>query len=223
MVPSTRSLPSLNLTAADRKRWLLLGTGMEIEEIAARQKVTVHRVRDSIAKMAMYLKANSHEIVDARVNELALAKLEKFSGFMDEAMTALKTLSDGKTQVRDLEPGFKAMKLLKDLIESIRPKGAGVAVQVNTQVNGGGGGVGANSQSFEERLRKIRERNNLRNDDVAETINATVVDEDSARDESEDDAEDEDEGDEQDEEIEEGELVEDEDANENAEVPAKSV
>ena len=196
-----KRLHNLSPTATDRRRWLLSSQGMSPEEISVRTNSKVQSVKDSLIKMGAYFQANSHQVVDARVNELALSKLDKASQMLDEAFEAIRYGSDGKPildpvtakPLPDFSTALKAFKAIKDFIEAIRPKGSAVALQVNN--NSGNTTIMTGVRSYEERLRAARERNGMRNDDEVPVIQAEEVeaDYDESEEEFDEDASDADE------------------------------
>lgn len=190
-VPATPPRPSRasKPTARDRRRYALAKRGHTTEEIAGLEATSTDAIEKSILKVTLYNDAYSHEMVDIGVNELVLARLDLIGDTIDRSLAAKRQVPDGNggmIEEWDHDTGLKAIKTMKELVESIRPKGSGVNVNVQqnnlTQNNIG-------ERSFEERLRAIRERNGLSNDDPA-TIEADVVDDSADFDESADDADD---------------------------------
>jgi len=155
MAPSLEK-PSLK----DRQRWYLWKQEKPIEEIAAREKVTVETIRKSIDAIESYRLAGSYEEVDIAWNHLALRLVEDQEGVLRSAMVAEKVtvLPDGaRGFVPDHLTRMRALEVAREFAEVTRPKVPMNQMNVQTNVvsgsNGSGGGI-----SFESRLREIKAR-----------------------------------------------------------------
>lgn len=124
-------------------------------------------------------------------NEVAIDALSKLSGLIDQLLAATrdKTVvnSEGKEeviQVADLKTRATVVDKITKLIQSVRKGDGGINIsnisQQNNAVVIAGAGKG---RSVEERIRALREKNNLRNDDDAPMIDAEPLDEDEDEDE----------------------------------------
>jgi hypothetical protein len=81
--------------------------------------------------------------------------------------------------VPDHETRLDAVKQTGDLAAALRAKGGGVNI-VNAFGVPGGNGNGGQNRSFEQRVRELREKRGLRNDDSAMDIMEAEVIEDGA-------------------------------------------
>lgn len=152
---TTLPRPSLK----DRQRWFLWKRETSIEEIAARDRITVEQAKESIDKMEMWRWAGSFEEVDAEYNHMALELIPAQKKVILDGMkaTSWRTNAKGK-QVKEVDhtTRMKAAELGKEFAAAAKPKAPGNVVNVQTNVanmgqNGSQGGL-----SFEQRLREIK-------------------------------------------------------------------
>ena len=194
---STPSLPAKDHLFAkpnkqDRARWFLFKRSVSLEEISKRHGVSVVAVQKSIDRMEAYNAQTSNEIVDMRRNEMAINLADKAEAALGRALDA-KTIvrrenKRGKLVVASSDPDHKtqieAARQVKDLLESVIPKGGGVNIAVQQNANQT---VDTSRRSnFEERLRAIRERRGLTNSENVQEADYEDVDESAERDESAD-------------------------------------
>jgi hypothetical protein len=171
------------VTRKDRDRWRKWKDGQSPEEIATKEHSTVLRVNNSIQKVLSYQSSVSHEAVDMAANELAISTIQKMGQLIDDVLNAEKdkTIKDaeGKDQiitVPDLKMRLSVFDKITKLIQSVR-KGDGLNINMNnnqTNVVVAGGGKG---RSVEERIRALREKNHLKNEeDSANVVDAEFED-----------------------------------------------
>lgn len=181
------------ITKRDRERYIAYKNGKSVDEIAAGEKNgTTLKVQQSIQKMLVYFSATSHEVVDARANELAIGTLDKLGALIDDVLQAEKTEyieeerldptdPEKKKKVKveipikvpDLKMRLQVFDKITDLIGAVRSKN-GISITTNTNVQQNNAlFAGSGKRSMEERLRLAREKQGLRNDD-APIIDAEV-------------------------------------------------
>jgi hypothetical protein len=150
----------------DRQRWFLWRTEKPIEEIAARERVSVDAVKKSIDKVQMYHFAGSFEEVGVAYNHMALEIVEEQRQVLKSAMVAetWRTIPSGKGKEVLYEPTadhatrLEALRVGMAFASLSRPKEP--ANQINIQQNNanGMGGNSGGGMSFEQRIREIRAR-----------------------------------------------------------------
>jgi hypothetical protein len=181
--PRTRG-KRLSITAKDRERWRKWKDGASAEEIAEKEHSKVLTVQNSIQKFLTYQSSVSHEAVDMAANELTIQTLQKVGELIDDVLRAEKdktvTDAEGKmvvVQVPDLKMRMTVFDKITKLIQSVRKGDGGVNIsnigQQNNAVIVAGAGKG---RSVEERIRALREKNNLKNDDEDEDEDDGVID-----------------------------------------------
>ncbi len=150
----------------DWKRWKLRHlANLTEEEIAARESISIVKVKDSLLRVADWQFERSSPAVDSKLNEMILSRIPNVGEAIDEALRAMRIAADGVTEEVDHSIRLKAIDTLKSLSELTRPKGGGPTINVNQQ-NQQLNIVGGQSRSFEERLRSIREKNHLKNEEA---------------------------------------------------------
>lgn len=156
----------------DLQRWALWRQQVPIEEIATRWNTSIEEIQHSINHVQEFQQLHSHEVVDMRINKAVLntlngvdgGPLEKILLNLAEAKKVLVGYGpNGEDPI--LEPDhdsrIKMIDTLMKMIDKIRPRGAGVNVnvaQTNNTLNVSGGAT----RSFEQRIRLAHEKHELR-------------------------------------------------------------
>lgn len=182
------------ITKKDRERWRKWREGQTDEEIASNERVSVLTVRASIQHFLAYQDSVSHEAVDMKANELAIHTLDQLKSVIDDVIVAEKdqtyTAEDGSEKVRqvpDLKMRLTAFDKITKLIQSVRKSENGITVNQNNIQNNVNLG-GKRGLTMEERIRTLREKNQLKND--ATILDAQLLDEEDDDDEEYEDEED---------------------------------
>lgn len=198
----------------DKDRYLLSRRGWTTEQLAARENVKEPVIKASIERYQLYRDSLAIDEQDLHIAEMTsrlMPGAEKvLAGAMKAERVVLVSTRGSKTitkKVVDHDTRIKAVETIKSLMETGRPKGGGI--NINTQVNNGRGEGGAplavRGFDFEARLRNIREKKGLVNDeaipdaefeDVQSTAAEELADIGIDIDDDEDDDEDGDEGEE---------------------------
>jgi hypothetical protein len=167
---------------------------MTFDEIATREHLSVVQVGNAVQRTSDYKALHSDQAVDLAVNEMILKRLGKVEQVLTGAMGANIVGSekrgrvDQEKWVRTRRPDhatrLKAAETFKGFIETIRPKGGGVSIALQ-QNNAGAPGdePRAHGNTFEERLRRLRQAKGLANHD--EVIEAEFASPSSLADELE--------------------------------------
>ena len=146
---------------------------MSVDEIATQTGCNLAQVQDSLQRYEMARAEVSNEEVDMAINQTVLKSMEATQKVFSEALRAKHvnvTYDKNNKKIKQTLPDhatrLKAVDTIKNLMDAVRPKGGGITVNANTQVNNGNGGipVAPRSFDFEARLRDIRERKGLKND-----------------------------------------------------------
>jgi hypothetical protein len=171
--PMAREARSKKPTKRDKEIYLLYRSGVSTETLAVRYGVKEPAIKSAIERWV--LERDSYNIEE---QNLELAKMTsrlapRSEKVLADAMKAEHTVNVGRGQkvimkkVADHATRIKAVETWKSIQEMARPKGGGITV--NTQVNNGKDGAGAPTSTrgfdFEARLRDIRERKGLKNDE----------------------------------------------------------
>lgn len=170
------------------------------------------QVQDSLDRYDSARAEVSNEEVDFAVNQVILKSMTEVGTVLKTGLRAkisenihIGKDKEGKDKYRrvtrpDTTTQLKTIDTMKNLMDSIRPKGGGIAITSNTQVNNPGSGTpGGRPQglSFEDRVR----RNRQRKIDEGEVVDAEVIEEQTLEEELSDigiDIEDDEEGDDDD-------------------------
>lgn len=195
----------------DKERYLLSRRGWTTEQLASRENVKETVIKDSIARYQLYRDSLAIDEQDLHIAEMTSRLMPGAEKVLAGAMKAERVMivtKGGKSttkKVVDHDTRIKAVETVKSFMETVRPKGGGI--NINTQVNNGNQGGGAPTATrgfdFEARLRNIREKKGLVNDEVIpdaefEDVQSTAAEELADIgidiDEDEDDDEEEDEG-----------------------------
>lgn len=168
--PSTARKPSTP-TRTDRYRYYLKRKNFSLDEIAAQTNCSVIQVSESFARMEEYMASVSNEEVDFAINQVVLQQITGVGKVIQKAMGAerrrevkigKKKNGDDKFRVikiADHDTRLKAVETLKTFADLTRPKGGGITLNANTQVNNGMGastGDVIRGRSFEDIVRKKR-------------------------------------------------------------------
>jgi hypothetical protein len=135
-------------------------------------------VQESLATVDEYRSYVSSDVVEMKVNEIALDLLEDSRDVLRGALKADKVIhvfKNGKVKKEaDHLMRLKAHDRVRLLLETTRPKVPGI--QLNQQINNNQNGdhVAPDGMSFEARLRRIREKRGLK--DEADIIEMEVDD-----------------------------------------------
>lgn len=154
----------------DRDRFILSRKGWTTEQLAVRENVKETVIKDSITKYQLYKDSLGFDEQDLHLAEMNARLMPGAEKALAGAMQAKRTIYTGKKarQVIDHDTRIKAVDTWKTIMEMSRPKGGGISI--NTQVNNGNQGGGAPTATrgfdFEARLRNIREKKGLVNDEV---------------------------------------------------------
>lgn len=152
------------------------------------QGVGIGAVKSSIDLVEQHRALVDDDMVNMRINEAVLNLMDKNEKVLSDAMSATREITVGRSgktkKVPDFKTRLEAIAAQRSLIETTRPKGAGLVL--NQQFNNGASGAaGAGaSRSFEDRLRLAREKTGLSNEAMVQEAEFEDVDE------SEDDFED---------------------------------
>lgn len=171
--PMSREARSKKPTKRDKEIYLLYRGGVSTETLAVRYGVKEPAIKAAIERWV--LERDSYNIEEQNL-ELAKMTSRLSSGaekVIADAMKAQHTVNVGRGQkvimkkVADHATRIKAVETWKSIVETGRPKGGGI--QINTQVNNGKDGAGTPTSTrgfdFEARLRDIRERKGLKDDE----------------------------------------------------------
>ena len=181
---NAKPLSSRKLSPADRRRWFLyVGKQMTIEDIAGQENVSVPIVQRSIDTMKEYRYRHSNEMVALRVNEVVIEKLDSVGEVFDRGLNAKKMVPIGGGRHKampDVAMQLKTVETIKSLQEVAQPKAP--LVQNNTQFNNNNvGNPGFQpGMSFESRLRLVREKRGLKNEDEEVILDAAEVNDDQS-------------------------------------------
>jgi len=159
-MPTVLAKPSVK----DRQRWYLWRSEKPMEEIAARDRVAVETIKESIDKVEAYRYIASAEEVDMAYNMMALELVDSQKKVLKEAMNA-KTYridTNGKEKViSDHATRLKALDVAREFASVARPKGPGIQINTQNNVNGAGVNGTVGGLSFEQRLREIRAKREI--------------------------------------------------------------
>jgi hypothetical protein len=181
----------IRLTKRDTSVVALHLLGHDEDTIATRLKLDVVTVQRSLLKYFKQKFSGSEEMVALRVNSMTLDRLEQVDLLIKEGLSATRAIIDGEGKEIGREPDLttrtKMAHLLREWKQAVTPKTPLINQtlnQNNQQNNFNGGTKGLN---MEGRLRAIREKNGLRNDedDSSNVIDAEFEDEDLEGDENE--------------------------------------
>jgi hypothetical protein len=186
--PPPKPRTQIKLSKRDSAVAALHRIGIDEETIASRLHITTLAVQKSLLKWYKQQMEGSTELVQIRVNEMALANLELVNALIRDGLTATRAIKNDKDEIIGSEPDFAMRKsmaaLLKEWTQAVIPKGPLISQNIN-QNNQQNNFNSVKGHNMEGRLRAIREKNGLRNDDVDDanaddnTIDAEFEDDDN--------------------------------------------
>ena len=157
---------------------------MPVEQIAARNNQTVEAVNAGLQRMEAHRSLCSNEIFDMELNSMLIGHFGRIDkvikkGLEAEIVITGKDPESGKTKVlsrtADHATRFHAIESLRKLNELTRPKGPGVAV--NIQNNNNQNNTTPTGRSYEDVLRAARDRRGLANEEAIKDAAYEDVDE----------------------------------------------
>lgn len=171
------SKPPAKLSKAPQRRdkdfWLMRKRGWTDEQLAVRFNCKPETVKACVDRYELWRANFANDEVDLEVNQMLMRVLPKAEKVLKDGMAATKVEINtrGKKviskRVADHHVRFKAVEMAQSFMEATKPKGIGV--QVNTQVNNPGGQQGGPQApqgfDFESRVRQLREKRGLSNND----------------------------------------------------------
>jgi hypothetical protein len=136
---------------------------MDPAAIAKAEHVSLATVKDSIRSIEMYENQNSEGQLQLAVRDLVISTIPQAKETINGLLTStelvmkknLKTGKDEYVTVEDKTTRLEGARLVRDLIVGLQPKGPGVVVnanQTNQTANIG------SAETYEERLRRLREK-----------------------------------------------------------------
>lgn len=180
---------SKKLSRTDKFRVYLYRKGVSVEEIATQTGCNLVQVQDSLQRYEMARAEVSNEEVDMAINQTVLKSMAATEKVFSEALRAKHvniTFDKNNKKIKETRPDhatrLKAVDTIKNLMDSVRPKGGGIIVNANTQVNNGGGQSGyegGRGLSFEDRIRRRRKQR----EDEGEILEAEISEVQSVEDE----------------------------------------
>ena len=186
-------------TKFDQYAWALSKAGKSDEEIAALLNCTVLDVRRGVTLLTTWINTVSDEIRNAYANEQIIKGIEGAGKVFQDAQRAERMIAP---PVLDKDSGLvlqeaqfipdhttrlDATRAVAEFAERLAPKGKGTNINIgNTINNGNGNGAGL---SFEARVRALREKRGLRNDED-EIMDAEIIEEEVDGSDGADDVED---------------------------------
>jgi hypothetical protein len=144
-------------------RYLKAKGGMDVAAIAKAEHVSLSTVKDSIESIQRYENQNSEGQLQLAVRDLVISTIPQAKETLNGLLTAtevvmkknLKTGKDEYVTVEDKTTRLEGTRLVRDLVIGMQPKGPGVVVnanQTNQTANIG------SAETYEERLRRLREK-----------------------------------------------------------------
>ena len=152
----------------DMIRYYLSRKGHSPEEIAERTGCTLRGVESSLRAVEEYRELVSNDAIDMKIGEVVMESISHVPAVFKRGMTATRMIRNPATGKAKLEPDIamqlKTVETMKSFQELARPKVPGV--MLNQQFNNGGpaGQAASAGTSFESRLRAIREKRGLINE-----------------------------------------------------------
>lgn len=145
--------------------------GMTIADIAKQDGVKESIVQASVDQIATYRKVSTMSELEAVQISALLQLHEDEQQTLQQMLNAVKTVEveEGgrtkKVRVPDFEVRARALEIMNDKIEMLRPKGKGALIQVGVGINSGGaqgqqndGAQGRSRVDFESIVRNLHER-----------------------------------------------------------------
>jgi hypothetical protein len=136
---------------------------MDPAAIAKAEHVTLATVMESIRSIEVYEQQNTEGQMQLAVRDLVISTIPQAKETINGLLTStelvmkknLKTGKDEYVTVEDKTTRLEGARLVRDLIVGLQPKGPGVVVnanQTNQTANIG------SAETYEERLRRLREK-----------------------------------------------------------------
>jgi hypothetical protein len=159
----TRALAKRGKTDARHLMRYIKSKVMDPAAIAKAEHVSLATVKDSIRSIEMYENQNSEGQLQLAVRDLVISTIPQAKETINGLLTStelvmkknLKTGKDEYVTVEDKTTRLEGARLVRDLIVGLQPKGPGVVVnanQTNQTANIG------SAETYEERLRRLREK-----------------------------------------------------------------
>lgn len=144
-------------------RYLKAKAGMDLKEIAKSEHVQVREIQKSVQQYETYEKQNDEGRLMLSVRDLVISVIPTAKDTINGLLTATtiveqpneKTGRKNHVRIEDKTTRLEAVRLVKDLVIGMQPKGPAVAVNVN-QTNQTAN-IGS-AETVEERMRRLRAR-----------------------------------------------------------------
>jgi hypothetical protein len=191
-------IKSISVSSRAVKAWALARSGHCEEEISAILGCSLIQAQQGIITVNAWMASVGNDILNAKANEEAMIGIEGTGKALQEARQASRVIAPPKYDdegnmvaeaftVPDHQTRLEAIKVTAQFAKEFRPPANTIINAGNTtNIVGGNGGGGGKSNSFENRVRVIREKHGLHNDET-QIIDAIV--EEGDEDDIEDDAE----------------------------------
>jgi hypothetical protein len=159
----TRALAKRGKTDARHLMRYIKSKVMDPAAIAKAEHVTLATVMESIRSIEVYEQQNTEGQMQLAVRDLVISTIPQAKETINGLLTStelvmkknLKTGKDEYVTVEDKTTRLEGARLVRDLIVGLQPKGPGVVVnanQTNQTANIG------SAETYEERLRRLREK-----------------------------------------------------------------
>ena len=161
--------------------WALAKAGDEYPRIAEKLKISADEVESAVRKFEAKRALASSDIVDMVVNTEVLTAMNGVGNRLQAAQAATRFtgayIKDEPVFEPDHSTALEAIKVTGDLLEQVRPKGGGAAINIGINnaghANGGGNGQG---RSFEAMVRLAEQKRRLElGDGGVQTVDAEIV------------------------------------------------
>lgn len=170
-----------------RKAWALTKAGDQPDRIAAKLHCTVEQVSDAVQNFEAARHAVSSDIVDMVVNTEVLTAMNGVGNRLQEAMAAKRFTGaydkdGGPIYDTDHATALDAIDKAGSLIDKVRPKGGGAAINIG--INNAGrnnGGSDGHGRSFEAMVRLAEQKRRLElGDGGVQTMDAEIIEDEAA-------------------------------------------
>ncbi len=176
-------------------RYLRRNEGESLDEIARAEGVSVKAIEKSIKQVELHRSLNNQGNLNANVVAMLMGNLSRvdkgFKKLFNAKSYVERRLADGSSElvpIDDTETQLETIKVFGKFIESMQPKGGGLAVNVN-QTNQTASVTNIRHGGFVERMTEIRKRVQEHNLLPSVTVDAREADPDDEDDEDVVDAE----------------------------------
>lgn len=165
---------------ADLIRWYLRRKGHSDEEIGARTGCGVKAVNNSISVVEEYRELTSNDMVDMKIGEVVMKAMDDVPAVFRRGLTAKRVVrhpGTGRAKTEhDVGMQLKTVETIKSFQELARPRTPGV--MLNQQFNNGASPdhPQGSGMSFESRLRAIREKRGMLNEENVIEVTAEEAD-----------------------------------------------